>query len=214
MATRSAQWHQSYNPATHTGQGEPAQDRPRGVKITPKPATQTSNLVGAACVPAEPSPGSCMSPSAQASPTHAKPSPAQASPTHAKPSPAQVDHLTGGGCTPSSSADAAAEGGSSSPGRQHGSGRASPKVNLRAAVDHMHGGACAVQTVHEVATADAPLPQVARGMTTKLTKDRMLAQQAREHMHSSRLYDLGKGYTPVLLTGAGSASGSPREAGA
>lgn len=151
-------------------------------------------------MPAEPSPGSCISPTAQASPTHAKPSPAR------------VDHLTGGGCTPSSSAEA--EGGSSSPGRQHGSGRASPKVNLRAAIDHMHGGACAVQTVHEVATADAPLPQVARGMTTKLTKDRMLAQQAREHMHSSRLYDLGKGYTPVLLTGAGSASGSPREAGA
>jgi hypothetical protein len=47
-------------------------------------------------------------------------------------------------------------------------------VNLRAAVDHMHGVACAVQQVAEVATADAPLPQVARGMTTKLTKDRMV----------------------------------------
>jgi hypothetical protein len=49
------------------------------------------------------------------------------------------------------------------------------QVNLHAAVDHMHGVACAVQQVQEVATADAPLPQVQRGMTTKLTKDRMVS---------------------------------------
>jgi hypothetical protein len=51
---------------------------------------------------------------------------------------------------------------------------AAVQVNLRAAVDHMQGVACAVQQVQEVATADAPLPQVGRGMTTKLTKDRMV----------------------------------------
>jgi hypothetical protein len=67
MATRSAQWHQTYNPVTHTGQGEPAQDRPRGVKITPKPATLSSNLVGAACIPAEGSPAGFSSPTAQVS---------------------------------------------------------------------------------------------------------------------------------------------------
>jgi hypothetical protein len=52
------------------------------------------------------------------------------------------------------------------------------QVNLRAAVDHMQGVACAVQQVQEVATADAPLPQVQRGMTTKLTKDRMVRCQS------------------------------------
>jgi hypothetical protein len=70
MATRSAQWHQSYNPVTHTGQGEPAQDRPRGVKITPKPATLSSNLVGAACIPSEGPPGGFTSPTAQVRPAH------------------------------------------------------------------------------------------------------------------------------------------------
>lgn len=50
-----------------------------------------------------------------------------------------------------------------------------PQVNLRAAVDHLHGVACCVQQVAEVATADAPLPQVQRGMATKLTKDRMVS---------------------------------------
>lgn len=49
------------------------------------------------------------------------------------------------------------------------------QVNLRAAVDHLAGVACAVQQVEEVATADAPLPQVQRGMATKLTKDRMVS---------------------------------------
>jgi hypothetical protein len=56
------------------------------------------------------------------------------------------------------------------------------QVNLRAAVDHMHGVACAVQQVQEVATADAPLPQVARGMTTKLTKDRMVSCRLKHHV--------------------------------
>lgn len=48
-------------------------------------------------------------------------------------------------------------------------------LNLRAAVDHMSGPACTVRQVQEVATTEEPAARIERGMTTKLSKDRMVS---------------------------------------
>eukprot|EP00775_Hariotina_reticulata_P007580 gene7580-7784_t len=45
---------------------------------------------------------------------------------------------------------------------------------------------------------DATPTTLARGMPTKLTKDRRVAQEAKERMTNSKLYSLGQGYTEAV----------------
>lgn len=47
-------------------------------------------------------------------------------------------------------------------------------LTLRAAVDHLAGEGCTVRQVDVVATLDAPPPSVARGMATRLVRDRQV----------------------------------------
>ncbi|KAF8060363.1 hypothetical protein HT031_004899 [Scenedesmus sp. PABB004] len=178
MATRDSQSHATYNPVTHAGEGGPLPERARGVRI--HAASTPANLCGAACIAA------------------------------ASIAPPALAHL-----------------------------------DLRAAVDHLAGEACAVRQVKEVATAEEPVLGASRCMLTKLTKDRMVRRRgarpaqhkaqraqhaarkaapcatpprrtvprqfalgAKEKQHSSVLYTLGAGYSPVVVVDPGA---SPRE---
>jgi len=51
-------------------------------------------------------------------------------------------------------------------------------LTLRAAVDHLSGEGCTVRQVDVVATLDAPPPTVARGMATRLVRDRQVSPAA------------------------------------
>jgi hypothetical protein len=56
-------------------------------------------------------------------------------------------------------------------------------------VDHLHGGACAVTDPATVATLDGARPGVARGMATRLVRDRQVrAHEGVVVLHSSAVH--------------------------